>query len=373
MDAQPTREQLILMQAVYDVFSETGTWPLYSYIDKTLDQRHGLNIDEIVAELPKTLIRVSTPSPPENPLVLRVAGLRYCERGEREIALFVHALKWCVAKERVYTPTSPTETEELRVSSEQAREEWSKEGVEVDTAALMKVRALLEAEAVHVGMSWGDASWEITLNRQLRRFRDVRDIDDYLRIVERDEAERQRPRFGDPLMSLGDTTVVVQPPSRVRVIQPGIDAPSTSAVVLTIDDLHPVVRDACSKLFVDEHYRQSVLDASLALRNLVRQKSGRADLDGDALMGAAFGGAAPPLVVADLSTESGRNIQRGTLLLAQGIFARMRNPYSHDNLELDAADALEMLSVISHVVRDVDASVAAAETEPMAAQVDAPA
>jgi hypothetical protein len=52
--------------------------------------------------------------------------------------------------------------------------------------------------------------------------------------------------------------------------------------------LHPLIASACARLYRDGHYRQAILDESIALVNLVENKTGRNDLDGADLMRKAF-------------------------------------------------------------------------------------
>jgi uncharacterized protein (TIGR02391 family) len=127
--------------------------------------------------------------------------------------------------------------------------------------------------------------------------------------------------------------IVMQPPQQVRIVDGG-GAPEPEGPTLSVDSLHPRVRDAVEPLFAIRHDAQGVEKAVRVLRDVVREKSGLAKDDGDTLMGKALGGKSPPIVVADLSTKTGENIQRGTLYLAQGIVARMRNPLTHESVEL---------------------------------------
>jgi len=45
-------------------------------------------------------------------------------------------------------------------------------------------------------------------------------------------------------------------------------------------DLHPLIAAVCTDLYRDGHYRNAVLDASVALVNMLKEKSRRRDLDG---------------------------------------------------------------------------------------------
>ncbi len=50
------------------------------------------------------------------------------------------------------------------------------------------------------------------------------------------------------------------------------------------------------------------------------------------------------------------NIQRGTMFLAQGVFAAMRNVVAHNAVEFAPEEAIEMLATISLVARRIEAA-----------------
>ena len=325
-----------------------GSWPVYQYLDTHLDQELGVVIDAVVDSMPDGLLRVYTPIRPDSVVMLRVAGLMACDGAQDDVALFLHALKWCVAKERSFRPASPTASEQLTVTSADATREWAEAGVDVDEVKLAKVQALLGAEWFYAALSGSAGEWTLGVPADVRRFRGVETIDDYVRIV----ANEGPPRpAANPLI---DTA------SGPMVVVAGNDAVEVShapvaETVLGVDSLHPLVRDACASLFTNLHYREGVLKAALALRDLVREKSGLKESDDSTMMGKALGAKSPLIVVADLDTETGRSVQRGTVHLAQGILARLRNPLTHEDVELEPHEALEMVALISRVVRDVDA------------------
>jgi uncharacterized protein (TIGR02391 family) len=75
-------------------------------------------------------------------------------------------------------------------------------------------------------------------------------------------------------------------------------------------------------------YTATILDAIHFLGQLIRERSGL-ESDGQALVGAAFGGANPVLKVNQLQTESDWNVQRGIESLLRGLYQAIRNPRSH--------------------------------------------
>jgi uncharacterized protein (TIGR02391 family) len=103
----------------------------------------------------------------------------------------------------------------------------------------------------------------------------------------------------------------------------------------------------------------AILEAFKAVNNRVKDLS-RLDADGSDLMGKAFGGTAPHLLLADLSTQTGRDIQGGFLQLFSGAARGIRNPNAHELFSpLDDNEALEQLSFASMLMHRLDAATVA--------------
>ncbi len=120
-----------------------------------------------------------------------------------------------------------------------------------------------------------------------------------------------------------------------------------------VDELHPRIRDACRRLVEHGHLALAVHKAAIALKDLLKERTGLTLDNGDELANRAFSPKDPGLIVADLETETGRNVQRGVHLLALGVFAAMRNPVAHQDIEFRPEEVLEMLATISFVARKV--------------------
>jgi uncharacterized protein (TIGR02391 family) len=87
-----------------------------------------------------------------------------------------------------------------------------------------------------------------------------------------------------------------------------------------------------------------------ALNESIRRRSGRTD-DGDALMTTVFSPNAPILRVSKGRAKSDDSVQRGHMLLCQGVIAAWRNPRSHALLTDEPERALMMLETIDDLVR----------------------
>lgn len=81
--------------------------------------------------------------------------------------------------------------------------------------------------------------------------------------------------------------------------------------------------------------------------------------DGVDLIGKAFGGASPALLVADVSTDTGRNLQLGQDQLSRGLISGFRNPISHAPIDsvvphmFSEKDCLDILSLTSYLLNRV--------------------
>lgn len=118
--------------------------------------------------------------------------------------------------------------------------------------------------------------------------------------------------------------------------------------------LHPLVVEAAEQLFGGNHRAAAIFEAMKAVNNRVKAMTGLPD-DGSRLMSAAFKDDDPSLALADLSTQTGRNIQAGYRFLFMGAVQAIRNPSAHEPFgKLDDDEAFELLGLASHLMRKLD-------------------
>ena len=122
--------------------------------------------------------------------------------------------------------------------------------------------------------------------------------------------------------------------------------------------LHPAIQQCSMQLYMDGHYRESVLNSVIAIFDLIRQRTGLAQ-DGAALAGEAFSLDRAKLIFSEIESESGRNDQKGFMQIIQGMFLGIRNPKSHSlSHDMDKAKAAQYLVFSSLIARRiVDAQV----------------
>jgi uncharacterized protein (TIGR02391 family) len=118
--------------------------------------------------------------------------------------------------------------------------------------------------------------------------------------------------------------------------------------------LHADVRQVADRYLESGHPEVAIFEAFKAVNNRVKAMTSL-ELDGSPLMGEAFKDDDPPIVLADLSTETGKNIQAGYRFLFMGAVRGIRNPDAHELFKaLDAEEALETLAFASLLMRRLD-------------------
>lgn len=138
----------------------------------------------------------------------------------------------------------------------------------------------------------------------------------------------------------------------------GENAPELSAA-----ELHPWIWSGASSLWQSSHYREAVEGGIKKLNAETQNKVGRRDLSETDLFKQAFSMDEPKLGRARLrrmeddGSDTYKSIQRGAMTFAEGVFAGIRNPLSHEaDQELSEQEALEYLAALSVLARWVDAS-----------------
>jgi hypothetical protein len=138
----------------------------------------------------------------------------------------------------------------------------------------------------------------------------------------------------------------------------GDDAPEISAA-----DLHPWIWSGARSLWQSGHYVQAVRDAATKLNAETQNKVGRRDVSETDLFKQSFSldeakpGKSRLRRMPPEDSDTYRSLQRGAMAFAEGAFAGIRNPLSHEtDQELSEQVALEYLAALSVLARWVDES-----------------
>jgi uncharacterized protein (TIGR02391 family) len=138
-------------------------------------------------------------------------------------------------------------------------------------------------------------------------------------------------------------------------VHPSLPAGVAVARPARLGALHPQIAEVSRPLFEDGHREAAIFQAFTAVNNRVKEMSGRGDLDGVDLMAQVLKPEAPVIVLADVSEETGRNIQMGYHRIFMGVMAALRNPSAHELFgDIDEDEALEQLGLASLLMRRLD-------------------
>ena len=156
---------------------------------------------------------------------------------------------------------------------------------------------------------------------------------------------------------LGDTATFVQGLiERLEEKRVDLGHDTTSRVRAAFEglDLHPRIAAVCAALYRGGHYRNAVLDASLALERFVKDKSQRDDLSGAELMRTVFSAKTPVLPFNDLRDDTDRSEQEGLMHLFEGAVLALRNPRAHTLLDDSPEMALEYIALLSLLAKRLE-------------------
>ena len=125
------------------------------------------------------------------------------------------------------------------------------------------------------------------------------------------------------------------------------------------DLIHPTIRELCIERFNGGHYADSV-EASLKeinkrVKEIVKIKTGE-ERDGADLMYHAFPIDNPLIVLDDLTTTSGKDIQDGYMHIFAGAMRGIRNPKAHDNITITPERAIHFIFLASLLMQKLDES-----------------
>ncbi len=101
--------------------------------------------------------------------------------------------------------------------------------------------------------------------------------------------------------------------------------------------MHPEVIDIAKRRFDSGHYADAVeatfKHINSKIKKIYKDVSGQ-ELDGVPLMRKSLTPSSPTIILDDLETETGKNIQQGYMEIFVGSMSAIRNPKAHDNIDI---------------------------------------
>ena len=121
--------------------------------------------------------------------------------------------------------------------------------------------------------------------------------------------------------------------------------------------IHEDIVEVSKNKFEDGYYADSVESAfkeiNTRVKKIVRNKI-REELDGKSLMNRAFSSNKPIIVLDNLSSETGKNIQQGYMQIFAGAMIGIRNPKAHENITIDIERAIHFIFLASLLMNKLD-------------------
>lgn len=173
-----------LLAVTGGALSETGAWPVYQYVQAKLDDL-GLDIDAVFAGLPRfshnsliySLARRDQGGREEEPVKLTIAGMTHLPQFASTVEMFLRVVN-AVADRRASAPFKPGSVITVEVPGAQLVDDL---GLESEPLVELLPELLRGEPATwHGAQSSGDAGWVYQPSSFIRRFRAVRDINDYI-------------------------------------------------------------------------------------------------------------------------------------------------------------------------------------------------
>jgi hypothetical protein len=171
-------EERRLLELIYAGLVEAGTWPTTAFVDARLAADDGLDIDEVLAGMPRDAVIAAGGYGANSKIHMGIWALASVPAAAEDLERFVELVRFAAERERQTLP-GPLEAGQTNLGPEDAKSIWDEPP---DTAALTRVLAITALEPLHVGMGGpnDDGTWSVSFDRKVRRYRDVRDIADYL-------------------------------------------------------------------------------------------------------------------------------------------------------------------------------------------------
>lgn len=312
-----TDEQRLYLQRIFDYFHNNARWPTHRFLAKAfLEMNPDMDMEEIAQSLPEGLTSPVDLSP-FGKATLTVPAIYHLQKNASELGAFLQVLKLCV---NIYLHSVGDERQISSGTVLQMYPTWFK-------PAIYKVGLLLEGEtALWTSFALDDERWSCKLGRNVRRFRDIETIEEYL--------ERR-----DPPARATSTSTPVNPSAR------GVD------ITAQYVQLHPDIHAKCWRSYIDEDYDAAILNATKALEVAVRKKSKLPDhVVGADLMAQAFNPNKPILEYKTIKAE-----QEGMMSLLRGIIQVYKNPQSHRFVGMqNKSECLGILLLCSNLLHTID-------------------
>lgn len=124
--------------------------------------------------------------------------------------------------------------------------------------------------------------------------------------------------------------------------------------------IHPKIEAVARDRFYNGMYADAIESSFKEINNRVKEitkKQTGQELDGSALMKKVFSVNNPTLIIQDITTTTGNNVQLGYMEIFAGAMTGIRNPKAHGNQVITREDAIRKLNFASLLMYKVDQAI----------------
>ncbi|MFC7809977.1 hypothetical protein [Streptomyces olivaceus] len=194
---EPIAPRDVALDVVWKHIATHGRRPTSQDVDRALYRDRGVR-GEVISALPEDLFTIAPPAAggrvEDGALIgLTAAGVRAAGGGARELELFLMIIRQAADREREFEPASQGDRFRLTASDVSAFNRLGDSGTD---ALLPRVGEILRAE--HWGGTWiqgTDPHWTFEIDRGVRRFVGVPDLDTYFQVRNQTPPSLAPPRF----------------------------------------------------------------------------------------------------------------------------------------------------------------------------------
>ncbi|MEU1346784.1 TIGR02391 family protein [Streptomyces sp. NPDC005775] len=375
----------LVIDRVFQHFRESSAWPEFDLIDRTL-YAEGVSSEEAFEQLPEGLLigpdrnRWNHLPSPETPLELTLMGAINCSGDSAlpEVEGAVLLTRLAAEADRHWKPTSERRDPFLRKGRainilKESGLPWPKSmsyfvdsnfpfaglsflgpDAEKRNAArregrfdlMLRAAKLLTREPQFKGAGFSEEfGWELRFDRAIRPFAGVETITDYWR------------RRCDLVLNLGVAGMIAAVVTEPDRDEREVDSPACSedASRWSVEcSLHDGIVEAVADRYASGHLADAVQKAFQAVEYRVQGLLDSSEV-GAKLMGSAFGGVTPRLMVVRADGASQVSEQDGFRDLYRGAMSGLRNPRAHGpHYAEEEAEVLEILAFASLLMRRLD-------------------
>jgi hypothetical protein len=177
-----TLSQQRVLELVFDAWRVSGEWPVFAYIEAKLDVEYDTPLKDVLPTFPPGLLwGISKYTQQADRVELTLAGLAHCQSAGADLHVFMQIVNYLVERRRKFTPSTPTQAENVKVTSDEIRHELEPTEA-LPAGAIERMYDLLMQDPFiqHGGGRSIEGKWDVIVGPESRRYRGVATVEEYL-------------------------------------------------------------------------------------------------------------------------------------------------------------------------------------------------